>query len=490
MPSDLATALISGNNAGAMSDPAMAAIAPQLQLAQALSSQGMSTAPASPWQAAGRLAQALAGVKIQGDAINDLNTASTGSTSEMGKIFPEGTPIGDGIRSQSGLVRMMAMQQAGKAMLLNSESKKLGPTDVIAAPGTPRAGGGIVATGVPEMAGAVETAKNPALIARAAGEAAGKAPFEGGGEATVPGGPSGSQTIPITAATRAAMQPHPVPTQSFTRPDASAAPMAPNKVQDSVPAGTPGAAPGGKPVETPEYKGNIAGAEKLQGAASEAIGKVIAEHIEAGGKASRDKLNALDTMESALRNGGKGVFTGPHSESVLKVKQTLDALGAQSDWVKQGLPESEIVGKMNAQLSSASAKAMTGRPTQAEFLIWQRNNPGLMTSKEGSLALMDVIRQQTKQDIELGKLAQNKKNWENWPETVDKFYETHGLTNPLTGKPMKDEIAAAHGGAAVSGGAKPATLPAGAPEGTKQAPDGHFYAPDPGRPGKFLRVDH
>ena len=27
------------------------------------------------------------------------------------------------------------------------------------------------------------------------------------------------------------------------------------------------------------------------------------------------------------------------------------------------------------------------------------------------------------------------------------------------------------------------------PEGARQAPDGHFYVPDPARPGKYLRVD-
>jgi hypothetical protein len=33
------------------------------------------------------------------------------------------------------------------------------------------------------------------------------------------------------------------------------------------------------------------------------------------------------------------------------------------------------------------------------------------------------------------------------------------------------------------------TPPAGAPSGSRKAPDGHWYAPDPARPGKFLRVD-
>ena len=133
---------------------------------------------------------------------------------------------------------------------------------------------------------------------------------------------------------------------------------------------------------------------------------------------------------------------------------------------------------------------MTGRPTQFEFLAWQRNNPGLMTSKEGSLALMSVLRQQTQNDIELGNLAQNKKNWENWPETVDKFYETHGLTNPLTGKPMREELAAAHATPGAAGTPRASAAAAAPPvAGAKQAPDGNWYVPDPARAGKFLRVE-
>lgn len=35
----------------------------------------------------------------------------------------------------------------------------------------------------------------------------------------------------------------------------------------------------------------------------------------------------------------------------------------------------------------------------------------------------------------------------------------------------------------------PNAAPAGTPPGAKQAPDGHWYAPDPNRPGKYIRLD-
>jgi hypothetical protein len=352
---------------------------------------------------------------------------------------------------------MMAMQQAGKAMLLNSQAEKLGPDQTVVAPRTPTQGGQVTAAGSPALAGAVAGAK---------------APFEAGGTATLPGGISGTQEVPISAATRARMQPggdlgpvNPLRVggqpQNLTGPiippggtGAQGAP--PPRLPSSEPAAASvtdriNAAYGGKPVQTPELKAQ----EEQYGAAGKALGGVLAEHIEAGGKTARERLNALDTIESAMRtNEGKGIVTGPHAESVLRLRETLDGMGIDTSWIKTGMAQSEMIQKMNAQLAAASAKAMTGRPTQFEFSAWQKNNPGLTTSREGSLALIDVLRQQGKQDIDLGRLAQNKKNWNNWPEVVDNFYADpkHALINPLSGRPMREEIAAARGG----GGARPA----------------------------------
>lgn len=269
-----------------------------------------------------------------------------------------------------------------------------------------------------ERAGALESAKNPALIARAGGEAAAKAPYEAGGEITVQT-PAGPQTIPATAATRATIQ------------------------------------PGGRTSVPLATLGEKKGAESLAGTASEGIGKQITEVIEAGGKVARDKLNALDAMETAVRNSGPGMITGPKAELALKTKEFLNGIGLNANWVTKDLPESEIISKMNAQLASASAKAMTGRPTQFEFNSWMRNNPGLLTSKEGTLALADILRQQTNQDITLGQKALNKENWNKWGDVVSQHYQDTPLRNPLTGKLMRDEIA---GAAAAKGAPPPAAV--------------------------------
>jgi hypothetical protein len=472
MASDLATALLSGNAAGLTADPAMAQVIPQLSLAQALTQQGISGAPAYPAQALGRLAQTLAGQHMMSEATGQLSEVYGKGAESMQRIFPAGTPIGDGLRSDSPYVKMMAMQQAGKAMLLNSEGQKLEPGQSVVVPATPQRGGAITAAGSPALAGAVAGAK---------------APYESGGTGVFQG-PRGPEERPITAAERAqqavqragGVQP-PAPVnpspgsgqpRNLTGPggllgETGAPPAARPRIRPSEPAAASvtdriNAAYGGNPVQTPELKAQMA----QYGKAGEALGGVLAERIEAGGKPARDSLNALDSIESAMRaNEGRGIVTGPHAESILKFREALDGMGIDASWVKTGMPQSEMIQKMNAQLAAASAKAMTGRPTQFEFASWQKNNPGLLTSQKGSLALVDVLRQMRNQDIDLSRLAQNKKNWDNWSEVENNYYADpkHGLINPLTDKPMREEIAAARGGGGGAGAASGPTAAARAP---------------------------
>lgn len=57
---------------GAPQDPAIMAALPRMQLAQALSQEGTSTAPASKWQGIGRLAQALLGGYLQNESTSGI----------------------------------------------------------------------------------------------------------------------------------------------------------------------------------------------------------------------------------------------------------------------------------------------------------------------------------------------------------------------------------------------------------------------------------
>ena len=185
--SPLAAALLGGNENATMMgvDPAIMQSLPDIQLGQSLEQGSLSTAPASPAQAGARLVQALVGQVVKHGAMSDLAKAMANSADEMAKIFPAGTPMGDALRSPSPMVRMTAMQQAGKAMLVGNEPYSLEPKQ------SRKVGSVDIATGSPALAGRVEAAE---------------APYKPGGEGVV-STPNGPVEIPLTAATRAAMQP-------------------------------------------------------------------------------------------------------------------------------------------------------------------------------------------------------------------------------------------------------------------------------------------
>ena len=86
-----------------------------------------------------------------------------------------------------------------------------------------------------------------------------------------------------------------------------------------------------------------------------------------------------------------------------------------------GLGEVDTVNKMNTLLASAAAKSFTNRPTQYELKAMQAANPGMMNSKAGTLALLNILKQSAQQDVELGQLAQ-RANPNNWASQRDLYY--------------------------------------------------------------------
>lgn len=440
MPSDLATALIQGNASGLAADPMMAQIAPEFTLAQNLAQQGLSTAPAYPMQALGRLAQTLASVKMMHDATSDLQGIYGGSAEEMGKIFPPGTQMGDALRSSSPMVRMLAMQNAGKALLLNSENQKVGPEQTIVAPATPRQGGGVVAAGSPGQAGAVEAAKNPALIQRAGGTAAAEnpaliaraggvaaaenpalvaragqteaarnpalvqragavkaaeAPYEAGGEGVVHG-PNGPVTIPITAATRAGMQPQPRDEQVISPPGAAGLHL------PAAPGGA--AAPAQQPASFAERFAptGVTGAPLKNPAIDPAVAADTKEVA-----ADREKAIAGQQDMATVRmiqDFMPKVQTGWSAESKLEAARILkDGLGVSDDKIKDFLhtdvASGQILQKKFLELSSAAARTMGAREPGSVIQMFAKAYPSLGTDPQAvklqtNALYMDRVRSQ------------------------------------------------------------------------------------------------
>lgn len=434
MASDLANMMATGQNNAMLMDPAMMAVAPQLQLSQLMAQQGLSTAPAYPMQAAARLAQALAGVKIGNDAQNTLANLSSNSTSEMSKIFPEGTPVGDGLRSASPTVRMLAMQQAAKLMLLNSETKTLGPEQTQVSPGTPRVGGGVVGAGSPALAGAVEQAKNAPLVTRAAGMAGAKAPYEAGGERVIQGPGGQPQTIPMTAADRlqqsAAIPIVPKPVQTVPAPPRPAvaetgaapgtlkipdrlpplpptAPMAgaqadqPTSVADRLAA----AGISGQPVKTPQFQGQV---EAEKGNAEDFIKKSVPSYEAAQNLMGR--LTVMDHNIDALGPKWMGAGANAKGEFGKTWNSLLDSAGVQGYHIDPNkIATWEEFNKESTRAGMELIKANFGGSREAASIIQMGASavPSAQQSYLGAKYNAASIRAASQREIDLHEFKAN-----------------------------------------------------------------------------------
>lgn len=150
-----------------------------------------------------------------------------------------------------------------------------------------------------------------------------------------------------------------------------------------------------------------------------------------GVQPARQKLQTLSLLSDAWDHGDN-ISTGPGAETALKLKQVANNLGINVE----GLPQTEIVQKLGAQLASQASKGLSPRPTQFDFKTFLNNNPGLLISPQGNKALISVLQQQAQHEIALGNLARQQKNGDGWDETVAKFDKEHPIVSPLNNKPL------------------------------------------------------
>ena len=218
--------------------------------------------------------------------------------------------------------------------------------------------------------------------------------------------------------------------------------------------------------EQQKFGVGIKGEEAAVSEVGKAQGGRMGEDIPAGGPPARRTLNILNTMDDAITRAGPNLTTGPGAEYMLKLKQ------AAQNWLPgldfKGLPEAEVVTKLNAQLAAQAAKAMTARPSQLEFRAFMQNNPGLQNSVAGTKYLIDVLRQATTQDIQLGQLASRVQDPRSWPQVEDRFYQQNPIKSPFSGKPLS-------GDERVQGAPQPSATNKTAP-----APGKYRWTPDGG----------
>lgn len=189
--------------------------------------------------------------------------------------------------------------------------------------------------------------------------------------------------------------------------------------------------PGQKDARDPLVAAAAGDVEATKAIASAKAARV-ADAIKGGGAPAREELNTLDTMADALDHAGDNISTGPGAEAWLKVKQFAKNAGFKVE----GLAETEVVSKLNAFLAGEATKLISSRPAQFEFQTYLKNNPGILTSVEGTKKLIDIMRQGTVQKIELSRLAMKQENPHGWQDVEDKFFKENAIKSPFTGKAL------------------------------------------------------
>lgn len=370
MPISPLAATIATGNPGALmlgADPALAEAQSILPLAQGMMQTGLSTAPAYLPQAVGRLAQALVGAGLYRGTIGDLARATTGSASHAADILereqPDNPAIGF-LRSSDPFHQMLGLQMLEKTAPIQAELKSLAPQNTLTS-----GSGRNIATG------------SPAQGAAAAGaEAAAKAPYEGGGEANVQT-PTGPQTIPITAATRAVMQ----PTGGGATPAVAIPPPEPKGANKTPQTAAP--AVQGKPVLNPAVQPLV-----------EADAKELSADRESALKGQQDMANVRMIQDFLPK-----VQTGWSADTKLEGARILKTLGATDDQLKDFLntdvAAGQILQKKFVELSAAAARTMGAREPGSVIQMFAKAYPNLGTDPQAvrlqtNALYMDRLRQQ------------------------------------------------------------------------------------------------
>lgn len=459
-----ASLLTSGNGGGGFNalalDPAIMQAQPEIQLAQQMEQQGLSTAPAYPGAAIARALQGAIGAGLQKSALSDLAKAYAGSSDAMAQIFPQGTPIGDALRNPNPMVRMIALQQAPKALLLNSgrfsqspgeESHALGNVAPTSISGQPQSPEGKLATDI---------ARVPAAAAPALGSALTKAGAQE--ETGVQFPPSG---IPRTATPTNSVQ-QPTPQQmgaAKAELGQKLAQVAQSGVTSPVHAGTDdsmaarvAAAKGAQEEAKETGAANVeyGSFRQPQGSTS---GPGISEPIQTDHGTQIPPLNAQATVPSdpgvikeklpawqktitdwttslapsqlaqqrltTIANAFKSIQTGTFTTQKAQLAAALKSVGLDASGILGDPAQAQLALHENYAETMSQLKAATSRFTQQEFRITSENkeHPNIQPAANLQMLAEDMGSLKQAQDVANDWNVASKNGWKD-PQSFETEY--------------------------------------------------------------------
>lgn len=193
--------------------------------------------------------------------------------------------------------------------------------------------------------------------------------------------------------------------------------------------------------------------ERTQGGAKAEAG-VIGQDIAAANDAP-NVLKGVGTIKDNIQRYGDKITFGPTSPWSLEMKRVAAnyAPGLMKDHL-ESIAAADSINKVGIGLAGVLASQLQGGNNAETFAKSMQGVPGLTTSKEGALAMADMIQQSAMKSQQLGGLYRQLEatgRLRDYQAAREKFMTDHPVVNPLTKRPIEMDIQAVRDAAGKSG---------------------------------------
>jgi hypothetical protein len=214
-----------------------------------------------------------------------------------------------------------------------------------------------------------------------------------------------------------------------------------------------------------DFQARQAGAKKASEDEASEVGKTMEKMATEGLDAIGHKA-MLDTVQKLGEKVPYGVIP--------KIQSELGKFGIETKGLSDIQAYERAIDYMAPQLRPIGS----GRLMQQELTAFKSSLGGLMTTPDGRRVSVENLKLLSDYKEAVGRIASDS----NIPirSRMERIYQL-----PPPHLKTLDDV-----GGTSSAQGRSATPPSGTPHGARQAQDGNWYVPDPGRPGKYLMVQH
>lgn len=154
-------------------------------------------------------------------------------------------------------------------------------------------------------------------------------------------------------------------------------------------------------------------------------------------------LKGVGLIKDNIKRYGDNITFGPSSPWSLEMKRAAAnyAPGIMKDQLN-AIAAADSINKVGIGLAGTLASSLQGGNNSETFAKAMQGVPGLTTSKEGALAMADMIQQAALKQQQLGKLLQDPANYSRYAELKSSFFRDNPVVNPLTGNPIEMDVEA------------------------------------------------